>query len=84
MFYMIHKHHQENKLAETKTHEDQLFPLYYINNHLLHIIEYLRKHCIQRMYCHELENKFYNSEQILFRKMKNVDKLKRRIDDGIL
>ena len=73
MFYMIPKQHKENKLAETKTHQDQFFPLYYINNHLLHIIEYLRKHCIQRMYCRELENKFYNSEQTLFRKMKNVD-----------
>ena len=88
MFYMIDKRHKKNKVVETKTHQVQLFPEYYINKRLLHIIGHLKKHCIQKNYCHELENKFYNSEQILFCKIydtsKNVDKLKIKIDDGVL
>ena len=88
MFYMIDKRHKKNKMVETKTHQVQLFPEYYINKRLLHIIGHLKKHCIQKNYCHELENKFYNSEQILFCKIydtsKNVDKLKIKIDDGVL
>ena len=88
MFYMIDKCHKKNKVVETKTHQVQLFPEYYINKRLLHIIGHLKKHCIQKNYCHELENKFYNSEQILFCKIydtsKNVDKLKIKIDDGVL
>ena len=88
MFYMIDKRHKKNKVVETKTHQVQLFPENYINNRLHHIIGQLKKHRIQNNYCHELENKFYNSEQILFCKIydtsKNVDKLKIKIDDGIL
>ena len=49
MFYMIDKRHKKNKVVETKTHQVQLFPEYYINKRLLHIIGHLKKHCIQKI-----------------------------------